>query len=106
MIPKMTAEQRKALGPVDDVIRGGGDHPFEVYKNGEWIKMNEHKINGYKELTDYEIGLINHFKNLEKNLLTEIRYQLSKADPRWVDIGKTHIEQGFMAFVRAIAKPE
>jgi hypothetical protein len=27
-------------------------------------------------------------------------------DPRWMAVAKTHLQEGFMAFVRAIAQPE
>lgn len=74
------------------------------------------EIKGYRTLSDYEITLINHFKILEKKLLKEIDdafrepdrpyYPSSQYEGRWVSICKTHIEQGFMALCRAIAKPE
>lgn len=27
-------------------------------------------------------------------------------DPRWIDIGQTHLQQGLMALRRAVARPE
>jgi len=90
-------------------------------------------IKGYRQLADHEIELINYFKKVEKDILVNIsthlensfhlmpimrpvtairlpelmpEAELFKPDPRWLAIGKTHIEQGFMALVRSIAKPE
>lgn len=66
------------------------------------------KIKGHRELTEQDIDQINGMKELEQVLLTCINAmsKVEEFDQRWVSIGRTHIEQGFMALVRAIAKPE
>jgi hypothetical protein len=65
------------------------------------------KIKGYRELTEQDIEQINDMKDLEQVLLTCINAmsKVQEFDQRWVSIGRTHIEQGFMALVRAIARP-
>lgn len=69
-------------------------------------------IKGYRELSSEEFRTIKHIKELEKSLLKEIKSYLEQnlhddyIDLRWKSIGMTHLEQGFMALVRSIAKPE
>jgi hypothetical protein len=66
---------------------------------------NQHRmISGYRELSQAEIDTMNELKELEKQVL-ELVNHMGYADHRWTAIGKTHIQQGFMALVRAIARP-
>ena len=71
---------------------------------------NQHrKISGYRELSQEEIDVINKIKKKaeEVDLLLGIVSQDELApDMRWNAIAKTHFQQGFMALVRSIAKPE
>lgn len=81
-------------------------------------------IKGYRDLSQQEIDLINKIKICEAQvleLLPEIGQHLRlqrhgcsyeedtriiDAGPdRWLSVGRTHIEQGFMALVRAVAQP-
>ena len=55
---------------------------------------------------------MNESKGLEQNVLAFIERlkqvnadQAVEIDLRWLNIGLTHIEQGFMAITRSIAKP-
>jgi hypothetical protein len=75
---------------------------------------NQHrKITGYRELSQQEIDLINEVKKhgeaLEE-LISKVECDLGidgYSEPgRWLYIGKTHLQQGIMALVRSIAKPE
>ncbi|MBM7454520.1 hypothetical protein HNR62_000349 [Oceanisphaera litoralis] len=90
---------------------------------------NQHrKIAGYRELGQEEIDLMNQIKvkgrellELQQVLDTLVRGQveqavnesnhaeyarLQEADPlRWAAIGKTDIQKGIMALVRAVAQP-
>jgi hypothetical protein len=68
---------------------------------------NETEIKGYRELTDDEKIIINTYKSIEQNVLDKCRFieTVGSPDPRWHSIGLTHIQQGFMALVRAVAKP-
>ena len=68
---------------------------------------NEHKIIGYRDLTQDEIDLINEVKEkamVVAELTTRIN-ALPDIDKRWVAIGITDLQKGFMSINRAIAKP-
>lgn len=94
---------------------------------------NQHrKITGYRELSQEEIDLMNRIKEKGAELL-ELQYELQfmlhtqkthkeisagtesgraeferfcDAEPlRWASIGKTDIQTGIMALVRAVAQP-
>lgn len=73
---------------------------------------NQHKmIAGYCcDLTQADIDAINEIKRTESALgeLWKYYYELPDVDTdkRWMSIAKTHFEEGFSAFVRAVAKPE
>jgi hypothetical protein len=75
---------------------------------------NQHReITGYRELSQDEINLMNTIK--EKASEVELLVDLLRAHPldespvevdgRWVSIGVTHLQQGFMALTRAVARP-
>ena len=78
---------------------------------------NQHrKITGYRELTQAEIDLMNRIKDageLVGALLKDISYgnpgggeaPEGIADARWYAIARTHLQEGFMALTRSIAKP-
>lgn len=76
---------------------------------------NQHKkIKGYRDLSQEEIDLMNEGKALAEKVGLYIE-KLNRADfastsdqvpdKRWVSIGATHLQQGFMAVIRGIAKP-
>lgn len=69
---------------------------------------NQHRqIKGYRELSAAEIELMNRVKqkaNEVGDLLGELRAN-PEVDPRWLAIGTTQLQQGFMAVTRAVAKP-
>jgi len=76
---------------------------------------NQHqKIKGYRDLSEDEIALMNEGKELAEKV-GEFLGKLERAefaktedmvpDKRWLAIGKTHLQQGFMAVIRSIAKP-
>lgn len=73
---------------------------------------NQHRqIKGYRELNEIEIALMNKIKGkgIElQSLIDDLGNSLgeTKADPRWLAIGKTHLQEGLMALTRSIAKPE
>lgn len=70
---------------------------------------NQHrKIKGYRELSQAEIDAMNAVKS-EGTRLQELIYEMRQnpeLDSRWISIAETHLQQGIMAAVRAIAKPE
>lgn len=90
---------------------------------------NQHrKISGYRELSQEEIDLMNRIKAKGAELLelqaelasmigqqhfdksrgpTEEFERFEAAEPmRWANIGKTDIQTGIMALVRAVAQPD
>lgn len=70
---------------------------------------NQHrKIKGYRELSQEEIDLMNKIKEkaAEVGSLCEEISSLGETDQRWLNIGKTDLQKGFMALTRSIAKPD
>ena len=69
---------------------------------------NQHReIKGYRELDQGEIDLMNTIKEegVELAGLIGTLLSLEEIDKRWVAIGKTHLQEGIMALVRAVAQP-
>lgn len=76
---------------------------------------NQHrKIKGYRDLSQAEVDLMNRIKEKEQEVLALVQElrdgdfaenKQQEADQRWVSIGLTDIQTGFMALVRSIAKP-
>ena len=70
---------------------------------------NQHKqIKGYRDLSQEEIDAMNAVKE-EGEGLKDMIYDMQRTgglDQRWVAIAETHLQQGIMAAVRAVAKPE
>lgn len=69
--------------------------------------MNPPPITGYRALTESEIDTINALKAKAEEVreLVERLGALGHHDARWLSIGTTHLQQGFMALTRAVAKP-
>lgn len=69
---------------------------------------NQHKlIKGYRDLSQSEIDGMNSIKALEVNtgeLFKQIS-QIEGIDQRSLALAKTKLQEGFMWFVRSIAKP-
>ena len=77
------------------------------------------KITGYRQLTPIETELMNEGKRLAETcghfvekLKTHINTDGGNADgiwpaidKRWVSIGETNLQTGFMALIRSIAQP-
>ena len=73
---------------------------------------NQHKkISGYRDLSQTEIDRMNQIKALGEQvglLVNELRTKTTddkQHDQRWVSIGATHFQEGFMALVRSVAQP-
>lgn len=80
---------------------------------------NQHQhIKGYRDLSKEEIDLMNQAKDLAAqcgDLIHRLRNHVpentagvapgSTLDQRWVSIGATHLQEGFMAVIRGIAQP-
>ena len=73
--------------------------------------MTEHSglpVAGYRAQSEKAVALVNAFKVAEEKLL-RILDDLAKSaeiDKRWLAIGRTNIEQGFMAINRAVFRPD
>lgn len=73
------------------------------------------KITGYRQLSEAEAALMNEGKALAVQVgawiekLQGMGHKTEEVpsglDQRWVAIGKTHLQQGFMAVIRGIAQP-
>lgn len=69
---------------------------------------NQHRqITGYRELSQQEIDLMNEIKGHGVMIagLVEKVQGTPETDLRWAAIAKTHLQEGFMALTRAVAKP-
>lgn len=76
---------------------------------------NQHRlIKGYRDLTLDEIALMNEAKQLAEKVgqfidslaIAHAQTGNHMIDMRWVSIGQTQLQQGFMAVIRGIARPE
>lgn len=73
--------------------------------------MIEHKplpVEGYKPQSGVAIDLVNDNKRMEEGMLRILDHYGANPDidKRWLAIGRTHLEQAFMAINRAIFKPD
>lgn len=64
-------------------------------------------VHGYNPQPNANVMAVNHNKELEETLLRVLDGMKTNPDidGRWLAIGRTHLEQGFMAVNRAIFKP-
>lgn len=69
---------------------------------------NQHqKISGYRDLSQEEIDLMNDCKALAEQcgaLIAKLRDKPG-LDQRWVSIGATDLQKGWMSVIRGIAQP-
>lgn len=69
---------------------------------------NQHrKINGYRELGEAEISMMNQIKGLGSALgaIVDHLEGMDSIDKRWLSIGKTDLQKGIMSLVRSVAQP-
>ena len=64
-------------------------------------------ITGYRQLSPREQSEINDVKDHAERIGEMVAFleTLPDLDQRWIAVGKTQLQQGFMALVRAIAQP-
>ncbi len=71
-------------------------------------------VSGYRPQTQQALDLVNGFKADEERLLRKLDELKTLnaggispviADQRWLALGRTHLEQAFMAINRSIFKP-
>ena len=69
---------------------------------------NQHRqINGYRELSQEEVDLMNEvkLKGAELGGLVDRLKSHQETDKRWVSIGATDLQTGLMALTRSITRP-
>lgn len=64
-------------------------------------------VHGYTDQTTGRVEIVNRNKLIEEQVLRllDMLQRDTEVDQRWLAIGRTHIEQGFMAINRSIFKP-
>lgn len=64
-------------------------------------------VHGYQAQSHDNVGQVNINKQMEEEVLRRLDglKGIMDIDQRWLAIGRTHIEEGFMAINRAIFKP-
>ena len=72
--------------------------------------MTDHKglpVHGYQSQNDAKVAMVNHNKQMEEGMLRALEAMMQDPafDPRWLALARTHFEQGFMAWNRAIFRP-
>lgn len=73
--------------------------------------MSDHKpmpVQGYTSQPQWKVDLVNINKNMEERVLRHLddMGQSENVDGRWLAIGRTYIEQAFMAINRAVFQPQ
>lgn len=71
------------------------------------------KITGYRQLTAQDAALMNEAKAIAEQcgaFIEKLRVPIivdgqPSIDQRWVNIGATHLQEGWMAVIRGIAQP-
>lgn len=65
------------------------------------------KITGYRQLSAEEAALMNQIKQkaVEVGQLCEQLRGTTSLDQRWISIGWTDLQKGFMSLVRGVAQP-
>lgn len=69
---------------------------------------NQHKkIKGYRDLTQNEIDVMNSIKAIAEQVkeITDGVSNIEGVDKRWLNIGITDLQKGFMAVTRSVARP-
>jgi len=71
------------------------------------MEHNPIPVAGYKPQSDETIALVNFNKRQEEEVLQNLDQLAHRrnVDHRWLAIGRTHIEQAYMAINRSIFKP-
>lgn len=71
---------------------------------------NQHRrITGYRELDEREVRAMNLIKDVAREvaeLYLQVRDDVPDVDERALRIARTQLQDGFMWFVRAVARPE
>jgi hypothetical protein len=64
-------------------------------------------VHGYTQQTSTAVELVNQNKIMEEEILRRLdELKFLDVDARWLAIGRTHIEEAFMAINRAVFRPQ
>ena len=77
-----------------------------VDKNAQYESLPVH---GYSAQSGDAVALVNEHKQLEERLLRMLDSYKDRPlsiDQRWLAVGRTHLEQAFMAINRAVFRPQ
>ncbi len=71
-------------------------------------KLQGLPVAGYRSQDPVRVELVNANKQSEESILRvlDALAEIEAIDKRWLSIGRTHIEQGFMAINRSIFRPD
>lgn len=75
-------------------------------------KLQSMPVSGYQPQSQVAVDTVNTFKQAEERLLRQLdalaqgREGLPPVDGRWLAIGRTELENAFMAINRAIFQPQ
>lgn len=77
------------------------------HKEQHMDTFTQPKITGYRQLTQEEVALMNEGKALAEQVGAYVEKLRSTVgiDHRWVSIGATDLQKGFMSVIRGIAQP-
>lgn len=64
-------------------------------------------VEGYRPQNEYAVQRVNANKRHEEEILRTLDAMKTNpsVDQRWLEIGRTHLEEGFMAVNRSIFRP-
>lgn len=72
--------------------------------------MTDHQplpVSGYTTQSDSRVEMVNENKAIEERVLRRLdELKGLNVDQRWLAIGRTHIEEAFMAINRSIFQPQ
>lgn len=71
------------------------------------MKDQHEKIKGYRDLSQEEIDLINECKAMSERCgkLIDVLRDTEGLDERWLELGITDLQTGWMKVIRSIAQP-
>jgi len=73
--------------------------------------MSQHNglpVSGYRPQSEAAVATVNTMKQFEERVLRllDVMMMAPEVDKRWLAIGRTSIEQGFMAVNRSVFRPD
>lgn len=96
-----------AIGATTEIESSVAQPQNLTAKRQDMETMQQPKITGYRELSEFEAGLMNEIKEhgIALALLVGKIRATEGIDQRWASIGATDLQTGLMALTRAVAQP-